>query len=340
MVAVVMAGTLLTGCTATPGSSSGDGTSGGGEAVEWTLDTYFPPPPGIWCSREVEGFANRVNERLAGRFKINATYGSSLGVPGPEVAVALNQGVFQADFTAFPYLAGDIPVLGIAGLPALLPDNYDALMALSVLTPYYKSELDSRGVTLVGNPQLFPKQGMWSKKPIRTLQDIKGLRLRVSSPEQTMMADALGAIPVSLNMPEVYQALERGMLDAILGSTVTAISVSAWEVLDYGIDISFTGADWGLLVSKKAWEALPADVQLVMIQEALVATNESNWKSLLEEANDWAMLSDKGLEKIIPDPELPAELGAVCAPVWDSWGESRGGVAAQALSDVRAVLGR
>lgn len=339
MIVGVMVGTVLTGCAAAPGSGSGGGGGGGG-VVEWTLDTYFSPPPGIWCSRVVESFTNRVNQRLEGRLKINAVYGSSLGVPGPDVAVALNQGVFQADFTALPYLAGDIPVLGIAGLPGLLPDNYHALMAHSVLAPYYASELESRGVLLIGNPQLFPKQGMWSKKPIRTLQDIKGLRLRVSSPEQTMMANALGAIPVSLNMPEVYQALERGMLDAILGSTATAMSVSAWEVLDYGTDMAFTAADWGFLVSKKAWDELPADIQLALMEEALATSNESNRRSLIEEANDWATLSSKGMEKIVPDPQLPDELAGLCAPVWDSWAQSRGGVAAQALAEVRALLGR
>lgn len=335
----VVLGTLLTGCAAAPGSVGGGGQSGGG-VIEWTLDTYFTAPPGIWCSRVVQSFADRVNARLAGRLKINPVYGSSLGVPGPDVAVALNEGVFQCDFTALPYLAGDIPVLGIAGLPALLPNNYQALMAHSVLAPYYASELESRGVLLIGNPQLFPKQGMWTKKPIQSLADLKGIRLRVSSPEQTMMANALGAIPVSLNMPEVYQALERGMLDAILGSTATAMAVSAWEVLDYGIDVAFTAADWGFLVGKSAWDELPTDIQLALMEEARATTNESNWRSLAEEANDWATLTGKGMEKVTPPAGFSQDLAELCAPVWDSWAQSKGGVAAQALAEVRALLGR
>ena len=340
MVVGVLVASISAGCAPAGTTGTGGQTGAQGQKIVWTLDTYFPPPPGIYVSRSVQSFVDRVNKRLEGRFEINPSYGSSLGVPGPEVAVALAQGVFQCGFTALPYLAGDIPVLGIAGLPSLLANNKEALAAHSVLAQYYNSELESRGVRLIGNPWLFPKQGIWSKTPIRNVADIKGMRFRVSSPEQTMMINALGAIPVSLNMPEVYQALERGMLDAILGSTATAMSVSAWEVLDYGIDVAFSGADSGFLVSKSAWDALPGDIKAIIMEEALFTSNEQNWKSLAEEENDWATLGSRGLERITPAANFADDMAKIAAPIWDSWAASRGGVAAQALGEVRDLLGK
>ena len=337
--AVVSVAVLVAACS--PGAA--DATVEGAEAREkivWTLDTYFPPPPGIYVSRSVQGFVDRVNERLEGIFEIRPHYGSSLGVPGPEVAVALEQGVFESGFTALPYLAGDIPVLGIAGLPALIEDNTEALVAHAVLADYYRSELERRGVVLVGNPWLFPKQGLYSRQPLDSVEDFRGMRFRVSSPEQTMMMDALGATTVSLSMPEVYTALERGMLDAVIGSTATAMSVSAWEVLDYGIEVAFSAADSGFLVSKQAWDALPDDIKLVLKEEALRLANEQNWRGFAEEENDWSTLSERGLQRHLPPEGFFDELAEVAAPIWDDWAQRRGGVAAEALAEVRTVLGR
>ncbi len=339
MMTATLVGSLALGCA--PAPANGPGEPGQpDEKIVWTLDTYFPPPPGIYVSRSVQSFVDRVNARLDGRFEIRPVYGSTLGVPGPDVAVALEQGVFECGFTAMPYLAGDIPVLGIAGLPALIKDNYEALAAHAVLASYYQTELDRRGVVLVGSPWLFPKQGLYSTTPINSVADFSGMRFRVSSPEQTMMMDALGATTVSLNMPEVYTALERGMLDAIIGSTATAMSVSAWEVLDYGIDVAFSAADSGFLVGKTAWEALPDDIKVVLQQEAMFTANEQNWKSFAEEENDWATLGARGIERLTPPPGFFDELAVVGAPIWDSWSQQRGGVAAEALTDVRALLDR
>jgi len=145
---------------------------------------------------------------------------------------------------------------------------------------------------------------------------------------------------VSISMPEVYTALQRGMLDAIIGSTATAMSVSAWEVLEYGIDMTFALADSGLIVNKDAWGALPAEYQLVITEEANRTAGEQNYRSIMEEEKGWATLAGKGIKRLTPSPQTFEEFVKVAAPVWDSWAEKRAGVAAEALAAVRALLNR
>ena len=342
IIAAVCAGVILlvsglaTGCA--EAGPAGSTPEEGGEVIEWTLDTYFPL--GIYISAGVEEFCDRVNERAEGGFVITAVFGSALGVKGPDVATALGSGTFEADFTAFPYLSGDIPVLGIAGLPTLFKSNFEGFGAHYILTPYYRSELLQRNVRQVGGIWFFPKQCMWSKEPIKTVEDLDGKTFRGFSPEATMLLDELGVNVISMAMPEVYTALQRGMLDAIVGSTASAQAVSAWEVLDYGIDVTFSLADSGFIVNNDAWEALPARYQVILTEEADRLAAIANSQAITEEEAGWADLASKGITRITPEPSLAEDMAAAAAPIWDTWGEEKGGTAAEALDKVRALLGR
>jgi TRAP-type C4-dicarboxylate transport system substrate-binding protein len=325
------------GCTA-PSSASEDGAVSEGDKIVWTLDTYFPV--GLYLSDGIQSFCDGVNERAEGGFVIEPVFGSALGVKGPDVANALGSGTFDADYTAFPYLSTDIPVMGIEGLPMLCKDSFEGFLADDVLLPYYQSELAERNIMLAGALWSFPKQVMWSKVPINTIDDFKGLSFRGFSAEATMLLDALDAEVISMAQPEVYTALQRGMLDAILGSTATAIGTSAWEVLDYGIEVTVAIGGSGLMINQDSWDALPAKYQVLVIEEASRVAADLNKKAITEGEAGWQMLEEKGIERIQPDPSLGEALSEVAGPIWDQWGAEKGGTAAQALAELRAVLGR
>jgi len=172
------------------------------------------------------------------------------------------------------------------------------------------------------------------------IEDMKGLTFRGFSAEMTMVLEEVGVIVISMPMPEVYTALERGMLDAIIGSVASAQAVNAWEVLDYGIDFTFSLADTGLMANKDAWEALPAEYQLIVTEEADRFAAWGNLQAVVQEAEAWAMLTGKGMTKITPSPQLFEDMAKVATPIWDAWAQEKGGVAAEALAEVREVLGR
>ncbi len=329
--------TLGLGCAAQPGTGSED-EAADGKTITWTLDTYFPA--GLYLANGVQEFCDSVNARAAGGFVIEPVFGSALGVAGPDVANALGARTFEMDYTAFPYLSTDMPVMGIMGLPMLCKNSYEGFMSDFVLQPYYRSELATRNVVQVGGLWSFPKQMIWSKTPITTVADFKGMTFRAGSAEATMLMDKLGADVISMAQPEVYTALQRGMLDAILGSTATAIGVSAWEVLDYGVELTVSLGGSGLLVNQDAWNELPAKYQLIVTEEATRVAADLNKKAITEGEAGWQQLSSKGIERVIPDTAVADEIAALAAPIWDQWAQQKGGVAAQALAELRAVLGR
>ncbi|MCK9357809.1 MAG: TRAP transporter substrate-binding protein DctP [Dehalococcoidia bacterium] len=341
LLAGVMTVTLLLtlglGCAAQPGTDTEDGTADG-EKITWTLDTYFPA--GLYLADGVQDFCDGVNTRAGGGFVIEPVFGSALGVSGPDVANALGAGTFEADYTAFPYLSTDMPVMGIMGLPMLCKNNYEGFMADFVLQPYYRSELATRNIVQPGGLWSFPKQMVWSKKPINTVADFAGTTFRAGSAEATLLMDKLGADVISMAQPEVYTALQRGMLDAILGSTATAIGVSAWEVLDYGIDLTVSLGGSGLLINQDAWNELPAKYQVIVTEEASRVAADLNKKAMTQGEAGWQQLISKGIERINPDPSVAEEIAVLAAPIWDQWSQQKGGVAAQALAELRAVLGR
>ncbi len=337
VMTVTLVLTLGLGCAPQPGAGTED-EGADGEKITWTLDTYFPA--GLYLSKGVQDFCDGVNARAGGGFVIEPVYGSALGVSGPDVANALGAGTFEADYTAFPYLSNDMPVMGIMGLPMLCKNSYEGFMSDFVLQPYYRSELATRNIVQVGGLWSFPKQMVWSKVPVRTIEDFKGLTFRAGSAEATLLMDKLGADVISMAQPEVYTALQRGMLDAILGSTATALGVSAWEVLDYGIDLTVSLGGSGLLINQDAWDELPAKYQVIVTEEASRVAADLNKKAITEGEAGWRQLISKGIERVSPDPSLPDEIAVLAAPIWDQWAQQKGGVAAQALAELRAVLGR
>ena len=147
-----------------------------------------------------------------GRVEVTLASWPERNVSGPEVLRLVRSG--QVDIAAGPLttVSGDVPILDGVDLAGMNTDIRQARKVSDAMIPVANRELERLGIKLVATYP-FSGQMLFCRKPIATLADIKGLKIRTNGPSSADLIKALGGQPVSIAFGEVYTALERGTVD-------------------------------------------------------------------------------------------------------------------------------
>jgi len=160
----------------------------------------------------------------------------TLQIAPNNITVAVADGVVQIADDLFN--SGNIPVAGIPRLPGLVRNYDEFAKTADVLRPYLEKSFGEKGVIMLAD-YTYPLQVIWGKKKLTSLEDIKGLKLRVAQPEQGEMVRRFGGTSVTISAPEVPSALDRGVVDGIFTAGVGAV---LWkDLLKYGFLVPVTG---------------------------------------------------------------------------------------------------
>jgi TRAP-type C4-dicarboxylate transport system substrate-binding protein len=271
---------------------------------------------GVWIVREME-------KRSQGRIKIQYYWSSSL-VPTKQIMDAVQKGVADIAFVNPNYQPGKMPLLTVTSLPATgakdMAYTSKALQGLMEM-PEVKAELDALNMRYLG-PLTNDSYGVWSKKEVRNLGDLKGLKLRAIGMHANLL-HALGGVPVSLGATEIYQAIEKGTLDGGLGNPSFAIGYKWDEVTNYYYDIPFGGLGQFVVINKSSWDKIPPDLQKRLNAMHDIACGvaqelyQGGGQALLE-----ADVAKGKIKEIQPSPEDVAKLMKISKEkIWDDWVE-------------------
>lgn len=272
-----------------------------GQEFKWKMVTSWPP--GLIILQEgAERFAKRVAELSNGRLKIDVFAGGVL-VPPLGGFDAVSQGNVECASTASYYWAGKVPAAQFfTAIPfGLMYDQMTTwLMAGGGLELWNEIYAKSN---LVALPFLNTGQQMggWFRKEIKSVEDIKGLKMRAVGLGGKVMAK-LGAAITLLPGPEIVPALEKGAVDA-----------AEWVGPAHDLKLGFPKvakfyyypgwqepcAQAELMVNKKAWESLPKDLQGIM---ATTAAEFNAWSYAQFELQNSKALSD--MKKQFPDLQV------------------------------------
>jgi TRAP-type C4-dicarboxylate transport system substrate-binding protein len=148
-------------------------------------------------------------------------------------------------------------------LPGLFPDLETSVKAHVAFMPVIKKHEDKLGGVVLGG-YLWPGQYMFSRKPVRSPADLKGIKVRVYGTAQTEFANALGMEPVSIAFAETYTALERGTVDAAFTGSYPGFALKFYEVTKFLVDVNHGPVAGALVVSKRTWDRLSPDMKGLM----------------------------------------------------------------------------
>ena len=273
-------------------------------------------------------FASELTRRTNGRIQVKVFHGQTIGKPS-EIADLLGGGAVQIGNIAFGHNFSQFPMCAFFNTPMIYKDH---VMAARLAKLGFQTQAKVQEEMLRANvhPLIFRAMSAYrliSKKPISTLSDFKGLKVRTFGAVNPIMFKALGAVPVTMNYHDAYEGLKRGTLDAMYFSWSASHQFKLHEVAPYVSDVNF-GANVGYLtfINLKLWNSWPQNLKDLCQQIARQAEQlsvkiigEADQKALQAMQADGVKLihfkEQEQLEKALPDTivlvqERVAKMGA------------------------------
>jgi len=323
------------------GGSALGPTPAGAQAkpVVWNLPTVAAPS--YFHTVNYNALAARVKEKSGGRMEIRVHPASSL-YPSAELIPAVLDGRTELGTVLASYLTDVLLEIGPLELPFMTGSVEEHKKAALQLRPFYTERFARQGLKLL-SIHAWPSQQIFSTVPIRSVADWKGKKIRVYGADSANIARLLGAAPVNINFGEVYSALEKRTVDGAMTSATNAEPMKFFEVAKYLDYWYLAGAamEW-LVANQKAWDALPRDLQQVVL-DALKETNleEKEWQDAIA-ADERARkrLPELGMTVVDPPREEIEKARRIAQGAWDIWLQRTGADGKRALELALKALGR
>ena len=265
-------------------------------AKEILIRLATPAPPGDFpLTVGAEDLAERFNKRVKDRYKIEVFAGGSL-VKIPETLDAVRIGAIEMamiDWGIFSFLD---PKLALVGLPFLINSLDAGIAAEEQFLPLHDALLKEKfnqtglGMYSVGGIELI------AKKPITKLEDWKGLLLGAGSPITAAMFKELGASPVTIPWTDLYESLQKNIIDATAQVTHGALMTGLFDVCT-DLNIIFGQCAFnGMSINLKVWNKMPADVQMILQEEINHTVDWMNVTFVKLQKDDMHALKKKGVK--------------------------------------------
>ncbi len=214
---------------------------------------------------------------------------------------AAEMGVVTPNFYSF-----DEPKLGVVELPFLF-NNLDAhIAAMPELMPLYADILEKQFNQKLLCLHNYTGMALLSTKPVKTLEDWKGLLVQAISPSIASMVEALGGSSVT-GQPytESYSLIEKGTVDAVITAPAAMRIFALTDVGPYMTSAYMVPAVHGFSVNLDAWNKLPKKIQDIMLEEAKKQSDYIDEWLKGEWVKDHQAITDAGVEiYTVPQTEL------------------------------------
>jgi TRAP-type C4-dicarboxylate transport system substrate-binding protein len=240
-----------------------------------------------------------------------------------EIKRAVQGGQAQVGEILLVNFSNEDPLYGIDGIPFLATSYPDALKLYKASRKAIDAKLGAQGMTLLLAVP-WPPQGVYSKKPLASVADMKGLKWRSYSPQTARIGELVGAQPVTIQAAEVAQALATGAMDSMISSGATGYDSKIFEHVKNFYDTQAWLPKNAVIVNKKAFDALDKATQDAILKAAAEA-EARGWKTS-EEKTGWYLdqLKKNGMTIAPPSPQLKSDLGKVGDTMLKEWLEKAG----------------
>jgi TRAP-type C4-dicarboxylate transport system substrate-binding protein len=301
--------------------------------TKWDLPTAYPA--NNFHTENITQFAGDVDKATGGKLKITVHPNASL-FKAPEIKRAVQGGQAQAGEILLVNFENEDPLYGIDGIPFLATSYAESMKLYKAERKALDDKLASQGMKLLYTVP-WPPQGIYTKRTLNSVADMKGLKWRAYSPATSKIAELVGAQPVTVQAAEVSQALATGVIDSYMSSGATGYDSKTYESVKNWYDTQAWLPKNAVIVNAKAFEALDKPTQAALLKAAAEAETRG-WK-LSEEKNGWyvAQLKDKGMSILKPSDQLTGDLRKVGNFMLAEWQRKAGEDGKKIIEGYRAM---
>ena len=262
-------------------------------------------------------FAKDVATATGDKLQITVHPAASL-FKAPEIKRAVQTGQAQVGEVLISLHENEDPMFGLDVVPFVATSYPEALKLWAASKPAIEKKLDAQGLKLLFGVPWGP-QGIYAKKDINTLEDMKGLKWRAYNVGTSRIAEIVGAQPVTIQAAELPQALATGVVNAFMTSGSTGYDSKAWETMTHFYDTQAWIPKNLTFVNKAAFEALDKPTQDAIMKAA--ATAETRGWKMAEEKAAWYLdqLKANKMKVLPPSAELKSGLKKVGDQLTADW---------------------
>lgn len=304
-------------------------------ATQFKAYTYAPvaTQPGAKILQQI---TDRITAETDGEIQFQINLAGSLPISGNDITQAVGNGFIH--FATDAFFAGSVPVRGILRLPMLLNDLEEYQKAFAVVEPHLKEGFRKQGVELLGH-YLYPTQVIFSASEIRSLDDLRGKKIRVTSAEQAAFIEQYGGIPVTIATAEVMPALQRGVVEGVLTASIGGAAI--WhELLKYNLRLGPNFNESVVIMNADAFQSLTPEQQEIVTTAAREISQQFTQQMAEQEPAATDEYAAAGMVVTPADSDEVARAVEVMRTYWDEWARQQGGNLPEVLADVRAAIGK
>lgn len=308
------------------GGDDGDSTAANTsvEPIEIVLGTFFSPND-PFIDHVFNPWVELVEEKTNGRVKVESFHGGQLGslttalqdIAGGVYDVGFISAIVSEDTEVYPF--------AISSLPFAFPD---AQTGHNVMNKFFEKYKDPQEVIYLGIA-MADQYVIWSTSPIRTVEDLKGKKVRGASEMQVELIKKYGATPVSIPQEDLYESLQRGTVDAAIYTMTGGANFKLQEAAPYITKLPITSTAMIPAMNKDAFNKLPDDLKTLFEEELgpalaqLFTDHCQNYPLELEEILRQEV-EGRG-EFIALSEEEIAQFSAYAEDIWYTWAEKTNG---------------
>jgi TRAP-type C4-dicarboxylate transport system substrate-binding protein len=296
--------------------------------TKWDMPTAYPA--NNFHTENIQQFASDVDKASGGKLKITVHANASL-FKAPEIKRAVQGGQAQAGEILLVNFENEDPLYGLDGMPFLATSYAEAAKLYKAEKGALESKFAKQGIKLLYTVP-WPPQGIFTKRTLNSVADMKGLKWRAYSPATGKIAQLVGATPVTIQAAELPQALATGVVDSYMSSGSTGYDSKTFEHLKFWADTQAWLPKNAIIVNRAAFNALDKPTQDAILKAAAEAESRG-WK-LSEEKNGWYIeqLKKNGMTIYPPGPQLQADMKKVGDTMTSDW-LGKAGAEGQAIVD-------
>ncbi len=288
--------------------------------TKWDMPTPYAATN--FHTENIVQFAADVEKATAGKLKITVHPAASL-FKANEIKRAVQGGQAQIGEILISGYSNEDPIFGIDSVPFLATSYADSAKLWKVSKKATEERFAKQGMSILYAVP-WPPQGIYSTKPLNSVADMKGLKLRAYNPMISRIAELAGAQPVTIQAAELAQAMATGAVNANITSGATGYDTKAWEVVKNYYDTQAWLPKNLIIVNKKAFDALDKPTQEAVLKAA-AAAEARGWK-ISKEKTAWYLgeLKKNGMNVAPPSAQLKADFQKIGATLTEEWLKTAG----------------
>ena len=317
------------------------------QAQEVTLKVhFFLPASSLANTLFITPWCEKVARESANRLKCQIYPSMQLGGTPPQLFEQARDGVADIVWTLPGYTAGRFPSVEAFELPFMMQSPEATSKALwDYVQLHGATEFkDVKPLAFhVHGDGVFHMTG----KPVKTMADLRGLKLRAPTRLTNKFIAMLGATPVSMPVPQVGDALAKGVIDGAVVPYEVVPSVKIQELVKYHSETdpaepAFYTSTFVFAMNKAKYESLPADLKKVIDANSGQALSGQIGRAFLQADGEGKKLTAKNATNVIPAAELAGwkQLGNKLAGDWINEMIGKGLPGAKLVEDAKALIAK